>query len=53
MTEQDPEARTQQEIREDAQREGDDPDTSREELELDLMDAGASDAGEVIGDETE
>jgi hypothetical protein len=30
---------------------GDDPQTAREELELDLMEADASVAGEQIGDE--
>ncbi|HEX2038778.1 MAG TPA: hypothetical protein VHF47_03480 [Acidimicrobiales bacterium] len=32
---------------------GDDPVTSREELELDLMEQDASDAGEEVGDEIE
>ena len=31
----------------------DDPETAREELELDLMEADASEAGEHIGDETD
>jgi hypothetical protein len=31
--------------------EGDDPVTAREELELDLMEEDASEAGEEIGDE--
>lgn len=48
--ERDPEKQTQQEIKEQAAREGDDPQTSREETELDLMEMGASDEGEVIGD---
>jgi hypothetical protein len=32
---------------------GDDVTTAREELELDLMDEGASEAGEVIGEPTD
>ena len=31
--------------------EGDDPQTAREEFELDLMEADASEAGEEIGDQ--
>jgi hypothetical protein len=33
--------------------EGDDPTTSREELELDLMEEGQSEEGERIGDEAD
>lgn len=51
--ERDPEEATQQEIRGDAVREPDDPTTAREELELDLMEDDASEAGEVIGEETD
>ncbi len=47
----DPEDRTQDEIREDAAAEPDDPVTAREEVELDLMEADASEAAEEIGDE--
>ena len=43
-----PEERTQQEVREQAALAPDDPDTSREELELDLMEADASGEGEEI-----
>ena len=31
----------------------DDPQTSREEMELDLMESDASEAGEVIGEEND
>ena len=48
--ERDPEQLTQDEIKEQAVQEGDDPQTRREEVELDLMEQGSSDAGEVIGD---
>jgi hypothetical protein len=48
--ERDPEEQTQQEIKEQAAREPDDPQTSREETELDLMEDDASESGEVIGD---
>ncbi|MDQ1404128.1 MAG: hypothetical protein QOG03_2444 [Actinomycetota bacterium] len=48
--ERDPEKQTQQEVRQQAAHEGDDPQTAREETELDLMEEGASDEGEVIGD---
>jgi hypothetical protein len=44
----DAEARTQGEIREQAAIAPDDATTSREELELDLMEAGDSEAGEGI-----
>ena len=47
----DPERATQAEIREQAAHEGDDPQTSREELELDLQEGDASEAGQAIGDE--
>ena len=49
--EREPERATQAEIETQAAVEGDDPHTRREELELDLMSADASEAGEVIGDE--
>ena len=52
MTERDPEQATQEEVREEAAREGGDPVTNREELELDLMDEDASGAGEGIGEPT-
>lgn len=52
MSDGDPEARTQDEVREEAATEEDDPVTRREELEVELMDEGASDAGEQIGQET-
>ena len=42
----------QAEIRREGERDGGDPTTDREELELDLMEADASEAGEEIGDET-
>ncbi|HEX2064503.1 MAG TPA: hypothetical protein VHE80_08785 [Acidimicrobiales bacterium] len=46
-----PEA-TQREVEEDAARTGEDPITRREALETDLMDKGASDEGEDIGEPT-
>lgn len=52
MNQPDPEAKTQQEVEEAAASEEDDPVTSREELEVELMDEGASEAGEEIGQET-
>lgn len=52
MSERDPEEQTQHEVREEAAGEPDDPITSREELEVELMDEGASDAGEEIGQHT-
>lgn len=52
MEQRDPEATTQQEVREEAATEGDDPITSREELEVELMDEGTSDAGGDIGQPT-
>lgn len=51
MNQPDPEAKTQQEVKEDAATEEDDPVTSREELEVGLMDEGASQAGADIGRE--
>lgn len=51
MNERDPEATTQREVREEAAAEGDDPVTSREELEVELMDEGESEAGTDIGQE--
>jgi hypothetical protein len=47
----DPEAATQEEIRKDAAVEPDDPQTAREELELDLMAADQSDVGEELGEQ--
>ena len=52
MNERDPEERTQDEVREEAATEPDDPVTSREELEVELMDDGASEEGEGIGQPT-
>lgn len=52
MNERDAEAETQEEVREEAATEEDDPVTSREALEVDLMDKGHSDAGEDIGQST-
>ncbi|MGI8686432.1 MAG: hypothetical protein ACR2MO_15325 [Acidimicrobiales bacterium] len=52
MDDSEPEAKTQQEVKEEAASEEDDPVTSREELEVGLMDQGDSDAGEEIGQET-
>lgn len=49
--ERDPEDVTQAEVEAQAAIEPDDPTTAREELELDLMSAESSEAGEVIGDE--
>ncbi|HVL92290.1 MAG TPA: hypothetical protein VM264_03005 [Acidimicrobiales bacterium] len=46
-----PEERTQQEVREEAAAEPDDPITSREELETELIDEGASEEGSAIGDQ--
>lgn len=45
----DAEERTQREVREQAELAPDDPDTSREELELDLMEENASERGERLG----
>lgn len=52
MSQRDAEDVTQQEVREEAATEPDDPITNREELEVELMDEGASDAGEEIGQPT-
>ncbi len=52
MDERDAEATTQREVREDAATEEDDPITSREGLEVELMDEGVSEAGEDIGQPT-
>jgi len=52
MDETDPEKATQDELREEADRDGDDPVTSREALENELMDEGESGAGEDIGEPT-
>ena len=52
MTEADPERATQAEVQEQAAGEADDPTTRREALETELMDEGASEAGEDIGDPT-
>ncbi len=52
MSERDPEQATQEEVRDQAAGEGDDPTTRREALETDLIDKGASEAGEEIGDPT-
>ncbi|MDP9071094.1 MAG: hypothetical protein M3N68_07380 [Actinomycetota bacterium] len=52
MPERDPEQATQDEVRDQAAGQDDDPVTSREALETDLMDQGASEAGEEIGDPT-
>ena len=50
MTE--PERATQEEVREEADSQGDDPVTRREALENELMDDEASGAGEEIGEPT-
>jgi len=52
MDETDPEKATQDELREQAAEVGDDPVTSREALENELMDKDASGAGEDIGEPT-
>ena len=52
MSERDPEEQTQDEVREEAAAEPDDPITSREGLEVELMDDGISDAGEGMGQPT-
>ncbi|MGH9176986.1 MAG: hypothetical protein ACRD0N_00325 [Acidimicrobiales bacterium] len=52
MNERDPEEVTQEEVREEASTEEDDPVTRREELEVGLMDEGDSEAGEDIGQPT-
>ncbi|MBA2751007.1 MAG: hypothetical protein H0U41_02050 [Actinobacteria bacterium] len=52
MDDTDPERTTQDELREEATRVGDDPVTSREALENELMDEDESGAGEGIGEPT-
>ena len=52
MNERGPEQATQAEVEQQAAEEGEDPTTRREALETELMDEGASDAGEEIGDPT-
>ncbi len=47
-----PEQATQEELREEADRQGDDPVTRREALENELMDEGESAAGEGLGEPT-
>ena len=51
MADTDPEIETQKELRQDAAGAGDDPVTSREETEQELMAEGQSEAGEDLGDE--
>lgn len=51
MNHDDPEARTQAEVQEEASSHRDDPITRREALEKELMDQGASGVGEHIGQE--
>lgn len=46
-----PEEQTQDDIREEAAEQPDDPVTSREELETELLAHGESEAGAAIGDE--
>ena len=53
MNDRDPEQATQDEVREEAAQEGEDPVTRREALETDLMDEGESGTGEAIGDPTQ
>lgn len=52
MEDTDPEQTTQDEVREDADRQGDDPVTRREALENELMDEEESGTGEDIGEPT-
>ncbi len=52
MDDTDPERTTQDELRDEAGRQGDDPVTSREALENELMEEDESGAGESIGDST-
>jgi hypothetical protein len=52
MNERDPEQATQAEVHEEAAGTEDDSTTRREALETELMDEGASEAGEEIGDPT-
>ena len=49
MTKREPEAETQEEVKEHAELAPDDPHTNREELELDLMEKNESDRGEQLG----
>lgn len=51
MPDRDPEAETEQEIRETASQEPHDPITVREELEKELMDEWLSEVGTELGDE--
>lgn len=51
MTDSDPEAATRQEVQEEADATEEDPVTSREALEQDLMAEGRSEAGEELGDQ--
>lgn len=51
MSERDPEATTQQEVHEQAAGSEEDPVTSREGMEQDLMSEDESDAGEELGDQ--
>ena len=50
MAERDPEQATQEEVREEAATEDEDPVTRREALETDLMEKGASEAGKDEGE---
>ena len=52
MNQQDPEQATQAEVRQQGAGEGEDATTRREALETELMDEGASEVGEDIGDPT-
>ncbi len=52
MSDSDPEQVTQDEVRQDAATQDDDPVTKREALETELMDQDASGSGEEIGDPT-
>lgn len=49
MTDRNPEEATQEEAREQGELAPDDPQTSREELELDLMENDDSERGERLG----
>lgn len=51
MNDRDPEAATREEVQEEADAAGEDPVTSREAMEQDLMSEGDSEAGEGVGDE--
>ncbi len=50
MSEPDPEEATQDEVREEAAAEGEDPVTRREALETELMDRDQSEAGTELGE---